>query len=181
MSIDRYIGEIQVWPMASIPPGWALCDGRWMDRQSNQALFSLIGFQFGGDGQNQFALPDLRGRTPVGASYNSNDEPMAVGTVGGTAAACLDDTNLPDHGHDLMASTEQATAATILNALPAATAAGDPPIYASRAPDVQLDPTSIQPTGTIQPSGASQPHDNMQPSLGLNFIIAIAGLLPNHQ
>lgn len=172
MGVERFLGEIQLWPLVVAPPNWAACDGRLLSIPQYQALYSLLGTKFGGDGVSSFALPDLRGRTPAGAAFGAN-EPMPIGAQRGSPAVSLDATNLPAHSHDLMASSAPATSASIVGAIPAATAASDPPIYAPYVPDVTLDPACIQSTGY------AAPHNNMQPSLGLNFIIALAGLYPD--
>jgi microcystin-dependent protein len=171
MGIDRYVGEIQVWPGGAIPRGWALCDGRLLPVAQNAALFSLLGTCFGGNGATTFALPDLRGRTPVGNVQGK----FAVGQSGGSEAVALDATNLPAHSHRLRASNQPATSATVTKGMPATVPANGPPIYSRGAPNVAIDPDSISSTGN------GQPHDNMQPSLGLNFIICLAGPFPHHQ
>jgi microcystin-dependent protein len=165
-----FLGQITTTAFSFAPRGWALCNGQLLPINQNQALFSLLGTQFGGDGRTTFALPDLRGRVPM-----HTDAFNPVGQGVGAPAVTLQAANLPAHGHALNTTTELANSAVPGGAVPAARPRAGPVIYAAAGstPSVTLRPESAGFTG------GSQPHDNMQPSLGLNFIIALQGIFPS--
>lgn len=167
---NPYLGQISATAFNFAPRGWALCNGQLLAINQNQALFSLLGTQFGGDGRTTFALPDLRGRVPMHANaFNP------VGQGVGAAAVTLQASNLPAHGHALNTSTDLANSAVPGGKVPAARPRAGPVVYAARGstPTVALHADSVSDTG------GTQPHDNMQPSLGLNFIIALQGIFPS--
>lgn len=167
---DPFLGQISTTAFDFAPRGWALCNGQLLSISTNQALFALLGTQFGGDGRVNFALPDMRGRVPMHTSGT-----FAVGQAVGAAAVTLQANQLPVHGHALNASIDLANASVPGGAVPAARPRAGPVVYAAAGstPAVALHADSV--TGT----GGSQPHDNMQPSLGLNFIIALQGIFPS--
>jgi microcystin-dependent protein len=165
------------------PQGWALCNGQVMPINQNQALFSLLGTTYGGNGQTTFALPDLRGRVPIsfGGSHN-------LGEAAGTTSVTITQQTLPTHAHIMQASTTP-VAATTLNSVPGA--AGTNKFMAPSIASIQGGQTSQinlygNPTnlGAMAPNavsnvGGSQPHNNMMPYLTLNFIIALIGIFPS--
>jgi len=166
--LDPYLGEIRLLGFGFAPRGWRLCDGSLLPIQSNTALFSLLGAQYGGNGVNNFALPDLRGRSPVhfGTTYPQ-------GTQAGTETVSLSLAQLPAHNHTLMGTT--------------ATGDGIEPnshAYATvaNAADFKYAPdsatTALNPA-VIQNVGGGQPHDNMQPFLVMNYCIALTGIFPS--
>lgn len=167
---DQYIGQISTTAFGFAPRGWALCNGQLLPIGQNQALFSLLGTQFGGNGQTNFALPDLRGRVPMHTSSS-----IPLGQAVGAAAVALQATQMPVHGHALNTSTDLANASVPGGAVPAARPRAGPVVYATAGstPAVTLHADSVSDTGGMQP------HDNMQPSLGLNFIIALQGFFPS--
>jgi microcystin-dependent protein len=146
------------------PKGWALCNGQLLPINQNQALFSLLGTTFGGDGRVNFALPDVRGRTPihVGAGHT-------LGERGGEQAHTLSIAELPEHVHVLNGSSANATVFTPINNLNAS-ASG---LYGPPQNLTTLAPSSVTNTG------GSQAHLNMQPFLTLSFCIALQGIFPS--
>ena len=160
-----FMSEIKIISWNFAPKGWALCNGQLLPINQNQALFSLLGTMYGGNGQTTFALPDLRGRMPI--HFGSG---FTLGQAGGQEFHTLTQSGMPQHLHPLMASNVAAATQT-LNGNMFAQAPGG--IY---APPGNLQP--ILPT-TINNVGGSQPHENRMPSLVLNFIIALQGAFPS--
>jgi len=150
------------------PAGWMFCEGQLLPISEFETLFNLIGTTYGGDGQTNFALPDLRGRLPIhqGAGFT----PAQIGGVESvTLAAAL----IPTHSHTFLASANQASSNSPANQVPAVTQASTITPYGTDAPQVQLSPSSIGSTG------GSQPHDNFQPYLCIDFIISLFGVFPS--
>lgn len=162
---EPFLSEIRIMSFGFPPKGWALCDGQLLPINQNQALFSLLGTTFGGDGRVNFALPDLRGRTPihVGSSHT-------LGERGGEQAHTLAISEIPTHVHVARGSSNTGSAQdatnNVLGVVPGR-------IYTDPAALVSLVSTSIANTG------GSQAHLNMQPFLTLNFSIALQGIFPS--
>jgi microcystin-dependent protein len=150
------------------PKGWALCNGQLMAIQQNAALFALLSTMYGGDGRSTFALPDLQGR----AAMHHNDA-FPQGLKGGSATITLDTTQLPQHQHNMMAIVVDPSVNTN-------NPAGS--LYTNSAPaefySATLTPTQANPA-TVTKTGANLPHNNLQPSLVLNFCIALQGIFPS--
>lgn len=164
-----FLGEIRQTSFAFAPKGWALCNGQLLPISQNQALFSLLGTTYGGNGQTTFALPDLRGRSPAHASAN-----LPLGSRVGEEAHTLTVNELPPHAHGLQGSADLANNTSPAGNVPAAKGRGGKDIYAPGSSPLQ--PMSPQ---AIAPSGGSQPHENMQPFTTVNFIIAMTGIFPS--
>ncbi|MEJ8303921.1 phage tail protein [Saccharibacillus sacchari] len=161
---DQYLGEIRLFANSVVPQGWAPCNGQLLPVLQNQALFSLLGNKYGGDGRTNFALPNLQGRTPVHFSGN-----IPQGTSAGEAQHTLTPNEIPQHTHQARASNAAATATD-----PAGqTWAQVPSPYGTVSTLVPMHPNAI---GS---SGQSQPHNNMQPFLTVNFFIATQGIYPS--
>ncbi len=162
---DPFIGEIRIVSFKFAPQGWAACDGQILQVIQNQALFALIGNTYGGNGQTNFALPDFRGRVPIhfGAGFS-------LGGHAGEEAHQLSVDEVPAHTHTVSANDTEPNAPYPANDAWAAVTGA----YAA-APDNStiMHPTAL---GTM---GGSQAHPNCQPSLVLNFIIALWGLFPS--
>jgi microcystin-dependent protein len=158
-----YLGEIRLMSFGYAPKGWALCNGQTLPINQNQALFSILGTMYGGNGQTTFALPNLQGRVPVhiGNGYTQ-------GEVGGAVAVTVNTGTMPMHTHFANASTTNGNK----NGPQGSVLAGSP-IYAGPANFVPLNPQ------TVGNTGGSQPHENMQPYLCLNFCIAVQGIFPS--
>ena len=162
---EPFLSEIRIMSFVFAPKGWALCNGPLLPINQNQALFSLLGTTFGGDGRVNFALPDQRGRTPIHVGSGHT-----LGEKGGEQAHTLSIAELPTHTHVANASST----ATGGNASPNNTfLGGGNNVY--HAPS---NLTSLNP-GTITSVGGSQAHLNMQPFLTLNFCIALQGIFPS--
>jgi len=176
---EWFLGEIRLFPYERIPTGWRLCDGTILptydeDHNENAALFSLIGNEFGGDANERtFALPDLRGRVPIGLSADRPAAGIAIGSE--TVALSVDE--MPSHQHYVTAVITPGTQAAPTGALPAqvanTAAFGAPAIYGF-PPD---NPIALSPN-TIDPAGGGEGHENRQPTMALVYCIATSGLYP---
>lgn len=160
-----FLSEIKIVSFNFAPKGWAECNGQLLPINQNQALFSLLGTTYGGDGRVNFALPDLRGRIPLHMGSG-----FTLGQRAGEASHTLSQGETPIHVHPLQASKTGAGTAT-LNGNMLAEASGG--IY---GPPANL--TTLLPT-TIANTGGSQPHENRQPYSVLNFVIALQGIFPS--
>ncbi|WP_115688702.1 phage tail protein [Cupriavidus taiwanensis] len=179
--MDQYLGEIRLCAFDFAPKGWALCNGAQLSIAQNQALFSLLGTQYGGNGTTNFALPDLRGRTPL----HRDSGGIAQGQMAGVETVTLTTAQVPAHSHPFNVSSSPATAlnvgvsqdrvlaaSNLYNASDPSVSGPGQPLYGT--PD-SLAPLLDEACGS---SGGGQPHDNMQPSLVLNYIISLAGIYP---
>lgn len=162
---EPFLSEIRIMSFVFAPKGWALCNGQLLPINQNQALFSLLGTTFGGDGRVNFALPDLRGRTPIHVGSGHT-----LGERGGESAHTLSIAEIPTHTHVLQATT--VTTTPIEN-----------PNNALLAPlnNAYHSPTSLtaMQATSVTNTGGSQAHLNMQPFLILNFCIALQGIFPS--
>lgn len=164
--MDGYLGEIRMFAGNYAPEGWALCNGQLLSLSQNQALYSLIGKTYGGDGVTNFALPDLRGRVPVhqGLTYN-------LASAAGTETTTMTDANMPAHTHVLNAQSTAGTTNIPTGGVFANTGAGDNE-YTNAAGNVTLG------IGSLSAEGGNQAFNNIQPSLPISFIIALQGNYP---
>lgn len=153
------------------PQGWAFCDGQLLSIQSNTALFSLLGTTFGGNGTTNFALPDLRGRAPLGPGQGPGLANRLRGENGGTETHTLDASQMPTHVHTFRASGSNGTTDRADTGVPAR-APSAVPEYGPNA-NADLAP------GALQAAGGGQAHNNMQPFLTLHYIIALNGTFPS--
>ena len=173
-----YIGSIVMFAGNFAPRGWALCEGQILPIAQNTALFSILGTTYGGNGQTTFALPDLRGRVPVGQGQGPGLSPYVLGEMTGVETVALLPNEMPAHSHNVQVSTGQADTATANSnylANSVGSLAGDP---------VAVNTYNGTPSGflggaSISMTGGSLPHDNIQPSLCINFIIALNGIFPS--
>ncbi len=191
---DPYIGEIKIFAGNYAPEGWALCDGRTLNVQGNEALYAVIGNTYGGDTRT-FKLPDLRGRTPISMGAGTGLTPRTIGQSGGMEGVTLTTSQMPAHNHSATtssasatfkqsASTAGGTSATPTNNHIAAPVSSGKALNAfSATSDTQMagSSISIDVNTTISNTGGGQPHINMQPFLCVNFIIALTGLFPPRQ
>lgn len=172
--MDPYVGEIRLFAGTYAPVDWALCDGQILQIQENTLLFSVIGTQFGGDGETTFQLPDLRGRAPMHSGQGIGLSPRAFGKADGEAQVTLLETEMPSHSH----TPQTQPAGSVLSPDGAVWTPTSKigkkaaPKYYSNTPSVPMNPLAIGNTG------GTQPHNNMQPYTELNFIIALQGVFP---
>ena len=178
---EFFIGQIMMAGFNFPPRYWALCNGQLLPISQNQALFSLLGTQYGGNGTTNFALPDLRSRTPIGyvSSVDPSWQPPAVqiGQVSGTENVTLLSTNIPAHTHAVNASTangDNRSAGGRIFATSTNTSSAAPNLYA--ASTGPLTPLNTQ---TVAPTGNNQPHPNIQPYTTINFCVALQGIFPS--
>ena len=162
-----YVGEIRMFGGNFAPAGWHFCDGSLLAISENDILFALIGTTYGGDGQNSFALPDLRGRIPVHQGSGMN-----MGQMIGTELETLTVQQMPAHSHAMMATANLADSTNPTDKVLARTAANID-IYQSSGPFQALA------SAAVTPVGGSQPHNNMMPFLSINFIISLFGIFPS--
>jgi microcystin-dependent protein len=173
-----YVGEIRIFGGNFAPSGWAFCDGQLMSIAENETLFQLIGTTYGGDGQETFAAPDLRGRVPMHMGTGSDGTTYIEGEKAGVESVTLTTNQLPQHSHTLLVSGAAGTTATPVGSyLSTQGPAGTTQVYAY-IPYTGTTQVALNPA-TFMPVGGSQPHDNMQPYLGLNFIISLYGIFPH--
>lgn len=164
---DPFIAEIRIVPFNFAPVGWAFCDGQLLPIAQNTALFSLLGTTYGGNGQSTFALPDLRGRAPLQQGQGPGLPPYDLGEAQGIESVTLLVDQIPPHVH--------ATGATLAPANRANPAGAR---FGTTVDATYAGGTANVSGGLHAFAGGSQPHDNMQPSLVLNFIIALQGIFP---
>ena len=162
-----FVGEIRMVGFSFAPLGWAFCDGTLMSISQNDVLFTLIGTTYGGDGQNTFALPDLRSRVPVHAGHG-----YTQGQAGGAETVTLTVAQLPAHVH-----VPQADAANGTSNSPAGAIWAQSPSSRQHAAGTSANASLNMASMTT--AGGSQPHDNMLPYLAINFIIALEGVFPS--
>jgi microcystin-dependent protein len=168
MATNPFIGQLQLFPFGFAPKGWLVCAGQTLPINQNQALFSLLGTTFGGDGITNFKLPDLQGRAPVGAGPG-----FALGQNGGQEFYTLTFAEVPAHTHTLTGTSAAAGPSSSANNLLAATP-GDLKIYdPANVNNVNMNPASVTTTG------ASAPHENRTPFLAMTWCIATIGIFPS--
>lgn len=170
--MDPFIGEIRIFGGNFPPKGWAFCDGALLQIRQYTALFAILGTTYGGDGKNTFALPDLRDKAALHFGAGPGLTRRDLGKAGGTTNVRLSVEQMPNHTH--VPNCQSASAQDDpTNAIWATTGRSSPSVYAD-TPDVAMNQQAIL------PAGGGQPHYNMQPYLGVNFIIALNGIFPPH-
>jgi microcystin-dependent protein len=168
---EPFVGEIRMFGFGFAPQGWALCNGQLLPINQNQALFSLLGTTYGGDGRITFAVPDLRSRVPVGQGQGPGLSSYAEGQAGGAETVTLAVSQMPGHTHPVKASSSAAGSDQPEGRALARSASH---IYTA-GPDA----STVLNAGMLGDAGGSQPHDNIQPYLAVNFCIALAGIFPS--
>ncbi|MCA0381785.1 MAG: tail fiber protein [Bacteroidetes bacterium] len=182
--MDPFLGMICIFGFNFPPRGWAFCQGQLLSIAQNTALFSLLGTTYGGNGQTTFALPDLRGRVPLGQGQGPGLPNYTLGEIAGSTTTTLLTTNMPQHIHQVSLSIPVAstagTEAAPANGLSTLAAAVDGSglevmTYTQATADRTLKPF-VANTGI---AGGSQPFNNMQPYLAVNYCIAMQGIFPS--
>jgi microcystin-dependent protein len=168
---EPFIAEIRMFAGNYAPAGWATCEGQLMPISQNDAMFTVIGTTFGGDGQNTFALPNFASRIPVGIGQGPGQNYL-MGEQFGVESVTLTTQQIPVHTHAMLAATANGQQPQPQNAFLAQTNPGFPYVAAS-TPVVSLNPAAVGPIG------GSQPHENRQPYLVITFIISLFGIFPN--
>lgn len=160
-----YVGEIRMFAGNFAPKGWEYCSGQHLPISEYQALFNLIGTTYGGDGQDTFALPDLRGRAPIHMNGSH-----VIGEWGGQEEVLLPLGEIPSHSHDAGASSANGSSDDPTGRVPARNAAG--------APQYGTAANASLSSGALLPAGGTTPHNNMQPFLCVHYIISLDGVFP---
>jgi microcystin-dependent protein len=169
-----YVGEIRMFAGNFPPSGWAFCDGQTLPIAENDVLFQLIGTTYGGDGQETFNLPDLRGRVPLHMGTDQSGNNYQLGQSGGVESVTLTTQQIPVHNHAFLGSTAAGTQASPNGNVVAATNT----VSIFKVPPASPTFSSMA-AQMVQPSGGSQPHENLQPFLCINFIISLFGVFPS--
>lgn len=177
--MDPYIGEIRIFAGNYAPQGWAFCEGQILPLQQHTALFSILGTMYGGDGRTNFALPDLRERTPMHEGAGPGLTPRVIGESGGSDTVVLTENQIPMHAHQAMCRVGEEGPSADSNR-PDNNVWADysggrttPRLYSQEQPNAKMKSNAISPIGN------QQPHNNRQPYLGLRFIIALQGVFPS--
>jgi microcystin-dependent protein len=165
------IGEIGIFTGNFVPVGWLACDGSLQKIQDYPSLYQLLATTYGGDGATTFALPDLRGRTAVGASPATGG--YQIGELNGSENVAVTVATLPNHSHTMIGTDVVGGVESPLNAFPAVVN-GTHNKYHKGAPDVAIAQDSLLPAGNPQ----TQPHNNLQPFLTLTYVICTEGIFP---
>src|SRR4051812_22594720 len=168
--MDPFVAEIRIFPFNFAPKGWAFCDGQILPLSQNTALFSLLGTTYGGNGQSNFALPNMQGNAPMHPGQGPGLSLHDLGETGGSETVTLPESEIPSHSHGMFVSGQVGLANSPPQQL---FGVGDGiNLYAAAN---NLPP---MPDQALPPAGGAQPHNNMQPSLTLNFCIALQGVFP---
>ncbi|MGB0774842.1 MAG: phage tail protein [Akkermansiaceae bacterium] len=175
--MEGMIAEIRMFGGNFAPRSWALCEGQLMPISQNQALFSLLGTTYGGDGRTTFALPDFRGRVPVQHGTGAGLSTYQLGQKGGTEEVVLNANQIPSHTHaaalKVGVSTNQADTDDPSGSV---FGVGSDDAFREGAANATMDASSV--SGTIGNTGGNQSHTNVQPYLAINFIICLFGVFP---
>jgi microcystin-dependent protein len=170
---EPFVAEIRIFPFNFAPKGWAFCDGQILPISQNTALFSLLGTTYGGDGQSNFALPNLQGCAPMHPEQGPGLSLHDLGEIGGSDTVTLIQSEMPAHSHNLQATAQ--------NALQSAPGPTNLLAHSNGAVAYQENTSAnlVEMSGSgIAPAGGNQPHNNLQPYLTLNFCIALQGVFP---
>jgi microcystin-dependent protein len=171
--MNPFIGQIQPFGFNFAPVGWAFCNGQLLSIAQNQALFSLLGTMYGGDGRTTFGLPDLRGRVPIGPRNGPGLSNYALGQKGGVETVTLTVNQLPSHNHAAAAASPAGNSNDAISNIWADDAGVSSATYSSAAASGTMRGDAI---GN---AGGGQAHENRQPFLAVNFIIALQGIFPS--
>jgi microcystin-dependent protein len=175
---NPFLGQITLFPYNFAPYGWALCEGQLLSISQNTALFSLLGVQFGGNGTSNFALPDLRGRVPMGQGQGPGLSPYSVGSQQGVEQVTLTTATIPSHSHGFPAFATTATTNTPSGALPAEGKESGRGTFAVNTYTAPGTAVSLAAGQVVPVTGGGLPHNNLQPYLTLNWCIALQGVFP---
>lgn len=167
-----FLGTLMPVGFGFAQKGWSECNGQLLAISQNPALFSLIGTTYGGNGTTTFALPDLRGRAPLGAGTGPGLSAHSMGAQSGSETVTLLTSQMPNHGHTAGCTTTNANVGTPVDGLPATDTATAIDLWNSSTPNSAMNPQMVSITG------GSQPHNNLQPYLAVTWVIAVEGEYP---
>jgi microcystin-dependent protein len=170
--MEYFLGDIRIVPFSFAPKGWALCNGQILPIQTNQALFSLLGTMYGGNGTTTFGLPNLQGRVSLGFGTSPENSGYVLGQAAGSQNVTVLQPQLPAHNHAFFANNAPGTTNAPANAY----------FADSVAPDLDFSnagPNTVMASGALGLTGGNGPVPVQQPYLGLNFIIALNGIYPS--
>jgi microcystin-dependent protein len=170
--MDAFIGEIIPWSSVKIPEGWVLCDGSLINIAGNEALYSLIGTRFGGNGTSTFGLPDLRGRLPIGQGAGTGLTPRYLAQNGGGEQASVSEAQIPSHSHTFNATTSNATASSPSNGL---FANPSPNGFYADMPAPPVAVLTLLGDTVAGTGGGNQTHENRMPTMAVNYLICTTG------
>ena len=170
---DPFVAEIRIFPFNFAPRGWAWCDGQLLPLSQNTALFSLLGTTYGGNGESNFALPDLQGRAPMHPGQGPGLSLHDLGETGGSETVTLLESEIPSHAHAMRAANEAGITNAPGSALIARPFGRGNNVFSTAANNL----VSMAPN-QLAPAGGDQPHNNMQPFLTFYFCIALQGVFP---
>ena len=170
-----FIGEIRLFSYTFAPRGWVDCSGQLLAISQNDALFALLGTTYGGDGQNTFAVPDLRGRIPISQGQGPGLSNHTIGEQAGTETVTITSLQMPGHTHIAIATTAAASLSAANGAL-LGTVSGDT-LYTNDA--TGLTPGVMAANSISGDGGGNQPHNNCMPTLTARFCIAVEGIFPS--
>lgn len=173
--MEPFLGEVRLLPYNFAPVGWLDCDGSLLPIAQYDALFTLLGTTYGGDGQTTFALPDLRGRVPIHNGTGSGLGTYVIGQTGGSETVTLTADQMPAHSHPAAVTSGVASSGTPAPGVQPGAIVGDT-MYASDITGLPAYPAS---PAMIGPAGGSLPHDNIMPTLAVRFCIAVEGIWPS--
>ena len=168
-----YVGQLLLVGFNFAPQGWALCNGQILSIAENDTLYNLIGTTYGGDGQQTFGLPDLRGRTPLSQGQLQNGQNYTLGQSGGVEQVTLITAQYAQHSHPLLATQDTGNSNQAQGNLLATPQTGTGNPYINAAPLAAMNPAALLASG-----GGNQPHENRQPYQVLNWIISLYGVYP---
>ncbi|MFP6846143.1 MAG: tail fiber protein [Thalassolituus sp.] len=172
---DPFVGEIRMFAGNFAPRGWAFCDGQLLAVSQNDALFSLLGTTYGGDGRTTFGLPDMRGRLPVHQGQGSGLTLRRLGSHYGEENVTLTVNEIPPHSHGFMASTAEVSSSNPANDVLGSHTDGDESYTSTLSNVVGLS------SDVVATAGGSRSHTNLMPALCVNYIIALFGIYPSRQ
>lgn len=165
-----FVGEVRLVGYTFAPLNWAFCDARLLSIAEYPALYELIGTAYGGNGQTQFAVPDLRGRVPIHQGQLRGGSNYLIGQAGGVESVTLSPNQMPRHNHMFQCNPASSGG----NASPANNTAGGGQQVYRKAP-----PAASMHQGMLSSAGGSQPHENLQPFLAMNWVISLFGIFPS--
>jgi microcystin-dependent protein len=172
MTVTPYLGQITLVAFNFAPQGWAFCNGSLLSIDQNQALFTLIGTTYGGDGQTTFALPNLLSRIPLHQGQSAGTSVYTIGQISGFEQVTLNSNQIPSHPHQALCFPGGSNSQSPVNGLWALASSTDVPYKAGETG------TAAMAAGAIGPAGGNQPHPNLMAYQALNYIIALQGIYP---